>query len=62
LINPCCLNHGLRGLKDYTLSESWIKGIKRAFDMQITGYYSRVKNNAVGFMDYVRKEFHLEHV
>jgi hypothetical protein len=56
------LNNEMRNLTQNDLTQLSVNVLLiKAFDMQITGYYSRVKNNAVGFMDYVRKEFHLEH-
>lgn len=53
------LNNEMRNLSqtDLTQLSVYVLLIK-AFDEQVTDNYSKVKKNAVEFMDYVKKEFH----
>jgi hypothetical protein len=54
------LNSEMRDITQKDLTQLCVDVLLiKAFDMQIVSYYSRVKNNAIGFIDYVNKEFHL---
>ena len=53
------LNSRMRDLTQDDLTQLSIKVLMiKVFDRQIVNNYSRVKSNAVGFLDYVKREFH----
>lgn len=49
----------MRNLTQDDLTQLSIKVLMiKVFDRQIVSNYSRVKSNAIEFMDYINKEFH----